>query len=54
MFFLWMTVNRAHEEGDSEEDCDGDDNETERSHDRISEFHEFFLNGFHGSFLIFG
>ena len=54
MFFVWMTVNRAHEEGDSEEDADCDNNETERSRDSVSEFPEFFSNVVHGSFLIFG
>ena len=54
MFFLLMTVNRAHEEGDSEEDCDGDDNASERSRDRISEFPEFFSKVVHGSFLLIG
>ena len=54
MFFLWMTVNRAHEEGDSEEDCDGDDDTSERSRDRISEFLKFFSKVVHGSFLIIG
>lgn len=54
MFFWWTVVNRAHEEGDSEEDADCDDNASERSRDRVSEFLKFFSKVVHGSFLIIG
>ena len=44
MLFRKPAVNRAHEEGDREEDSDGDDYATERSRDSVSEFTEFFSN----------
>ena len=50
MFFVWMTVNRAHDKGYREEDNDTDDKETERNRGRISEFTEFFFKVVHGSF----
>ena len=50
MFFR-LTVDRAHEEGDREEDNDTDDKETERNRCRRSEFTKFFSNVVHSKGL---